>query len=137
MVKERTEGRLIVVFGSAGERDLQKRPIQGSLAATYAEEVILTDEDPRLEDSMEILEQIAGGVREQWDSTGAKGVLDLIPDRTTAIEAAIERAKPGDTILCLGKGHESSIIYADGPRPWDEEEVARELLTKHGHEVSQ
>ena len=136
MIKERTEGRLIVVFGSAGERDLQKRPIQGSLAATYAEELILTDEDPRLEDSTEILEQIGAGVREQWDSTGAKGVLDLIPDRTAAIEAAIERAKPGDTILCLGKGHESSIIYADGPRPWDEEEVARELLTKHGYEVS-
>ncbi|MFP4408431.1 MAG: glutamate ligase domain-containing protein [Spirochaetaceae bacterium] len=135
MIKERTEGRLILLFGSAGERDLKKRPIQGSLAATYAEVVILTDEDPRLEDSMEILEQIARGVREQWDSTGAKGVLELIPDRTEAIETAIKRAKKGDSILCLGKGHESSILYADGPRPWDEEAVARELLTKHGYEV--
>lgn len=136
MIKERTKGRLILVFGSAGERDLQKRPIQGGLAATYAEEIILTDEDPRLEDPTEILEQIAEGVRGQWESTGAQGTLEVIPDRTEAIDAAIRSANEGDTVLCLGKGHESSIIYADGPRPWDEEEVARELLVKHGYEVS-
>lgn len=135
MIKESTENRLILVFGSAGERDLQKRPIQGSLAASYAEVVILADEDPRLEDPMTILEQIAAGVQEQWESTGSKGSLELIPDRTKAIDRAIELAQPGDTILCLGKGHESSIIYADGPRPWDEEGVARELLKKRGYEV--
>jgi UDP-N-acetylmuramoyl-L-alanyl-D-glutamate--2,6-diaminopimelate ligase len=135
MIKESTEKRLIVVFGSAGERDLQKRPIQGSIAATYAEVVILADEDPRFEDSMTILEQIAAGVEEQWESTGAKGTLELIPDRTEAIDRAIKLAEPGDTVLCLGKGHESSIIYSDGPRPWDEEEAARELLVKHGYEV--
>lgn len=135
LVKKATKGRLIILFGSAGERDLRKRPIQGALAATYGEVVVLTDEDPRLEEPTAILEEIAQGVRRQWESTGSSGILELIPDRTEAIRRAVALAEPGDTILCLGKGHESSIIYADGPRPWDEEEVARRVLKEQNYEV--
>lgn len=136
MVKETTPGRLITLFGSAGERDTLKRPIQGTIAGSFAEVVILTDEDPRLEEPMQILEEIAAGVREQWSSTGSPGTLELIPDRREAIARAISIAEEGDTILCLGKGHEATIEYSDGPIAWNEEEVARMLLEDAGIEVN-
>ncbi|MFW6215178.1 MAG: UDP-N-acetylmuramoyl-L-alanyl-D-glutamate--2,6-diaminopimelate ligase [Alkalispirochaetaceae bacterium] len=135
MVKHTTRGRLITVFGSAGERDRLKRKLQGRIAGSYAEVVVLTDEDPRLEAPMAILEEISSGVREQWDSTGSPGRLELIPDRREAIARAIDLAEEGDTILCLGKGHESTIEYADGPLPWNEEEVCRQLLGESKIEV--
>jgi UDP-N-acetylmuramoyl-L-alanyl-D-glutamate--2,6-diaminopimelate ligase len=120
-MRELTTGRLLVVFGSAGERDLAKRPIQGQIASDYADVVILTDEDPRGEDRMEILNQIASGCR------GDKEVIKL-PDREEAIRRAIGMAAPGDTVLLLGKGHESSIEMAERSVDWDEEDAARSAL---------
>jgi UDP-N-acetylmuramoyl-L-alanyl-D-glutamate--2,6-diaminopimelate ligase len=58
-----------------------------------------------------------------------------IPDRRAAIEAAFERAQPGDVVLLAGKGHEPSILYADGPIPWDEAGVARDVLAALGFET--
>ncbi len=136
-LRKRCPGRLILVFGSAGERDRAKRPRQGALAADYADTIILTDEDPRLEDREGILKEIAAGVRERIASAGISPppVLTAIPDRRCALRRALDAAQPGDTVAALGKGHEESIIQADGPHPWLESRVLRELLKEAGYET--
>jgi UDP-N-acetylmuramoyl-L-alanyl-D-glutamate--2,6-diaminopimelate ligase len=116
-----TGGRLIVVFGSAGERDVQKRPLQGRVASNLADLVVLTDEDPRGEDPMGIIEEIAAGCI-------GPATVERIPDRRKALSMALGAAGPGDTVLCLGKGHENSIQYADGAFPWDEAAEVTEIL---------
>jgi UDP-N-acetylmuramoyl-L-alanyl-D-glutamate--2,6-diaminopimelate ligase len=127
-----TTGQLISVFGSGGERDRQKRPIQGAIAARYCDFVVLTDEDPRLEDRHAIIDEIAVGVEDAGKREG-EGYLK-IADRTDAIRAAFQRAQPGDIVLLLGKGHESCILYAQRV-PYDEREVARQLLAELGYRV--
>jgi UDP-N-acetylmuramoyl-L-alanyl-D-glutamate--2,6-diaminopimelate ligase len=134
IIRAATPGRIIAVFGSAGERDIEKRALQGAVAAHHCELVVLCDEDPRGEDPRAILRAIAEGI-EAADPQRREGEGYLVlPDRRTAIRAAIDRARPGDTIVLLGKGHERSIIYADGPRPWNEAEVAAEVLIEAGYE---
>ncbi|HEX2756715.1 MAG TPA: UDP-N-acetylmuramoyl-L-alanyl-D-glutamate--2,6-diaminopimelate ligase [Candidatus Limnocylindrales bacterium] len=123
-------GGVIAVFGSAGERDTEKRPMMGLIAAERARLVIVTNEDPRGEDPMTILEGIArgaedGGKRRDRD-------LFLIADRRRAIEAAFERARPGDIVLLAGKGHEQSIIGPDGPVAYDERQTALAVLAGLG-----
>ncbi len=129
-MKNITTGKLIVLFGSAGERDTAKRPLQGGVASQYADVIVLTDEDPRGEDSMAILEDIAAGCRghHQGDT------LLLIPDREEAILEAFHTAVSGDTVLLLGKGHETSISYAQGDRAWDEIQVAEKCLNALGYQ---
>jgi UDP-N-acetylmuramoyl-L-alanyl-D-glutamate--2,6-diaminopimelate ligase len=125
LVKACTPGKIIAVFGSGGERDVEKRPVQGRIAARYARLVILADEDPRGEDPRALLLDIAAGTgRKEGEG------LYIIPNRREAIARAYRLACPGDTVLLLGKGHESSIIGRDGPIPWDEIEIARELLSQ-------
>jgi UDP-N-acetylmuramoyl-L-alanyl-D-glutamate--2,6-diaminopimelate ligase len=123
-------GGLIAVFGSAGERDTAKRPLMGRIAGERARVVVVTDEDPRGEDSEAILDEIARGA----EATGKRRGHDLlvIADRRAAIEAAIERARPGDIVLLAGKGHEQSILGPDGPRPWDERAEAEAALHRAG-----
>lgn len=123
-VHERAPGRIIAVFGSAGERDRQKRPLQGAIASRYSDILILTDEDPRAEDSISILKEIQAGCKGKIPEKD----LFLITDRKEAIRKAFSIAKKGDTVLLLGKGHESSIIYKEGAQPWNEAEIAKELL---------
>ncbi|MCQ2604269.1 MAG: UDP-N-acetylmuramoyl-L-alanyl-D-glutamate--2,6-diaminopimelate ligase [Spirochaetia bacterium] len=124
MMKSQTGNRLIAVFGSAGEKDTEKRAIQGDLASRYSDILILTDEDPRGEDSMRIIDDIASGICADFDRNN----LYRIPDRTEAIQKAIELAEPGDTVLLLGKGHESTIIYSQGNIVWNERETAEKAL---------
>lgn len=131
LVRPITPGRLIVVFGSAGERDREKRPQQGHIAATYCDVVFVSDEDPRGEDRLTILEEIAVGARRGGRRDGHD--LFLIPDRQHAIAAAMALAEPRDMVLLLGKGHEGSIIMATGSIPWDEARVAREILAQMGY----
>lgn len=114
--------RIIALFGSAGERDLDKRPIQGAIAAEYADIIILTNEDPRLEDPMAIINDIARGAEDSDCS------IHKIPDRRRAIEQAMEIAEEGDMLVSLGKGHEASVILRDGKIPWDEEAELRTAL---------
>ncbi|MFP4067021.1 MAG: Mur ligase family protein [Spirochaetaceae bacterium] len=130
MMRRTTSGRIIAVFGSAGERDVEKRALQGATAARHCELVVLCDEDPRGEDRLRILRDIEHGIR---SAEGADYLI--VPDRREAIRAAVDRAQPGDTVLLLGKGHEKSIIYADGPRPWNEAEVAAEVLAEAGYDI--
>jgi UDP-N-acetylmuramoyl-L-alanyl-D-glutamate--2,6-diaminopimelate ligase len=124
-------GGLIAVFGSAGERDTAKRPQMGRIAGERARLVVVTDEDPRGEDRDAILDDIARGAEAAGRRRGQD--LLLIADRRDAIAAALEAARPGDIVLLAGKGHERSIIGADGERPWNERAVAEELLAAMGH----
>ncbi|MBU0929047.1 MAG: UDP-N-acetylmuramoyl-L-alanyl-D-glutamate--2,6-diaminopimelate ligase [Spirochaetes bacterium] len=129
---ERVGGRLICVFGSGGERDVQKRPAQGRIASRYCGVVILADEDPRGEDPMALLEDIAAGC----EGLARDESLFLIPDRRAAIEKAIRLARPGDAVLLLGKGHESTIDYASGAVPWNESAEAESALRAAGYSRS-
>jgi UDP-N-acetylmuramoyl-L-alanyl-D-glutamate--2,6-diaminopimelate ligase len=124
-------GGLVVVFGSAGDRDTEKRPLMGRVAGERARLVVLADEDPRTEDSMAILDEIARGA----EPTGRRRGRDLllIPDRREAIGMAFERARPGDIVLLVGKGHETSIIVGARSTPWDERRVAEETLAAMGY----
>jgi UDP-N-acetylmuramoyl-L-alanyl-D-glutamate--2,6-diaminopimelate ligase len=121
--------RIISVFGSAGERDTKKRSIQGRIASEYSDVVILTDEDPRGEVPMDILEEIAGGCEGRKRNED----LFLIPSRGEAIRKAFSLAGPGDLALLLGKGHENSIIYADRTLPYDEITEAEKALAEMGY----
>jgi UDP-N-acetylmuramoyl-L-alanyl-D-glutamate--2,6-diaminopimelate ligase len=123
-------GGLIAVFGSAGERDVAKRAIQGRVAGERCRLVIATDEDPRREDPAVILEQIAAGAETAGRRRGDD--LLLIADREAAIRAAFARARPGDVVLLAGKGHERGILYADHELPWDERAVVERLLAERG-----
>jgi UDP-N-acetylmuramoyl-L-alanyl-D-glutamate--2,6-diaminopimelate ligase len=124
-------GGLIAVFGSAGERDTAKRPLMGRIAGERARIVVVTDEDPRGEDRNVILEAIAAGA----EAAGRRRDHDLllIADRRAAIDAAFERARPGDIVLLAGKGHEQAIIGPDGPMPWDERSEAEAALERAGY----
>jgi UDP-N-acetylmuramoyl-L-alanyl-D-glutamate--2,6-diaminopimelate ligase len=140
------KGKLIVLFGSAGRRDEAKRAVQGRLAGEYADEVVITEEDDRDLDGLEIMDQIAGGA----ESAGKVRDKDLflVHDRTEAINFAVRRAaSKDDTVLLLGKGHEKDILR-NGPRaaelrhmqqddhnpdrvvefPWDEIATAHEAV---------
>jgi UDP-N-acetylmuramoyl-L-alanyl-D-glutamate--2,6-diaminopimelate ligase len=124
-------GRVIAVFGSAGERDPTKRPAMGRVSAELADITIVTDEDPRLEDPRVINEAIAEGARGAGARDGDE--LLVIDDRPAAIARAIGLAGPGDVILLAGKGHEKNIIYGTQGRWWDEKEVARRALRSAGY----
>jgi UDP-N-acetylmuramoyl-L-alanyl-D-glutamate--2,6-diaminopimelate ligase len=117
-----TTGRLWAVFGSAGERDLEKRPAMGAVAARLADVSVITDEDPRGERRELILEQIAAGAVAAGGKRGTN--LFVIPDREEAIGFAIANAAPGDTIVCAGKGHEKTLEMATGEISWNERAVA-------------
>ncbi len=130
-----TAGRLIVVFGSAGDRDRTKRAPMGQVAGELADLVVVTDEDPRSEAPWEVNEEIARGAR----AAGAKdrATMWIIDDRRAAIAHALRQAEAGDMVLLAGKGHEPSIIYGDDRRWWDEREVARQELRAIGFETDE
>ncbi|NIA24190.1 MAG: UDP-N-acetylmuramoyl-L-alanyl-D-glutamate--2,6-diaminopimelate ligase [Gammaproteobacteria bacterium] len=112
-------GRVIVVFGAGGDRDRRKRPFMGS-AASSADVVIITNDNPRSEDPAEIADQVASGV------VGSEALINL--DRRRAIFEAVRMAEPGDIVLILGKGHEQSQEFANRTVPFDDREVARQAL---------
>jgi len=125
-VRAITKGRMICVFGSAGRRDDTKRGLQGQVAGRLSDLVIVTEEDDRDEDGQAILTEIGDGAIMKGKQLNKD--LFLIHDRTAAIKFAIDNAAPGDTVLLLGKGHEQSILSADGKHPWDEAATARRAL---------
>ncbi len=128
-LRDTTTGRLWVVFGSAGERDVEKRSAMGAIAAELADVSVITDEDPRLEDRLRILEQIAAGATDAGGRRGENVVV--VPDRTEAIDFAISHAAGGDTVLLAGKGHESTLIVGTKALPWDERAVAEAAIRSH------
>jgi UDP-N-acetylmuramoyl-L-alanyl-D-glutamate--2,6-diaminopimelate ligase len=117
-LRDLTDGRVLCVFGCGGDRDRAKRPIMGKLAAELADVAIVTSDNPRSEDPLAIIEEIVAG---------APG-LEVEPDRRAAIARAIERAREGDVVLIAGKGHEQGQEVAGVKLPFDDREVARDLL---------
>lgn len=121
-LRPQVKGRIIHVFGSAGERDRSKRSVMGSVSSKYADVLILTSEDPRKENIEDINSQIEAGVK------NPKATVIKVPDRKEAISAAVQMAGKDDLILITGKAHERSINYGRGEQPWDEFQAVREAL---------
>lgn len=121
-VKKSTSNRLIHVFGSAGGRDQLKRKNMGEIASKFDDIIILTAEDPRNEDIQTINQQIKEGISE-------KQILE-VTNRQEAIQQALNLAKPGDTVLLTGKGHEKSLNLKGVEHPWDEYEAVEAALRK-------
>lgn len=120
-VKKMTNKRVIHVFGSAGERDATKRPIMGKASSKYADLIILTEEDYRMEDVEKIMDQIAEGI------PYGKPVLRL-PVRSEAILAGLKAARPGDFVIITGKGHEKSLCRGSREFPWSDQEAVQKAL---------
>jgi len=130
LLRPLTKGKLIVVFGSAGERDRAKRPALAAVAAKYADLFVITQEDPRLEEPAKILEEIEKGAIDAGKQKGTDYLV--IDDRHDAVGEAIRRATADDTVLLAGKGHEESIIVGEERRPYDEATAARDALKALG-----
>jgi UDP-N-acetylmuramoyl-L-alanyl-D-glutamate--2,6-diaminopimelate ligase len=109
-------GRLTVVFGAGGDRDRDKRPLMGRIAAELADRAIVTTDNPRSEDPAEIARAVA------------HGALEIILDRRKAIESALAGADPGDVVVIAGKGADTEMELADHSVPFDDRVVAREVL---------
>jgi UDP-N-acetylmuramoyl-L-alanyl-D-glutamate--2,6-diaminopimelate ligase len=131
LLRPLTKGSLLAVFGSAGERDRAKRPAMAGVAAELADYFVITQEDPRLEKRAAILDEIARGAEEAGARRGDR--YEVIDDRRAAIAHALGRARPGDTVVLCGKGHERSIIEGEAKNPWDEAGAAREALRGLGY----
>ena len=121
-----TKGRIIHVFGSAGERDILKRPFLGEISSHYSEILILTAEDPRSEDVNKIIAEIEVGVKKEQCE------VIRIPDRKEAIQAAIQMAKKNDLVLITGKAQEGSMDVEKKEEPWDEFAVVEQALNSRG-----
>jgi UDP-N-acetylmuramoyl-L-alanyl-D-glutamate--2,6-diaminopimelate ligase len=119
-------GRIITVFGCGGDRDRGKRPKMGRVAARLSDVVIVTSDNPRSEDPAAIVREIEAGVRDARE--GAPVRYEVIVDRRAAIEAAVREAKPGDTVLIAGKGHEDYQIVGSARLHFDDREVARAAI---------
>ena len=115
------EKEVRVVFGAGGDRDRSKRPAMGRAAAMVAKKVYITSDNPRSEDPKKIIEEIASGVEE-------KEKIVKIVDRREAIETAIKELEPGEALLILGKGDETWQEIGGKRVPFDDREVAREIL---------
>ena len=130
-IRKRCSGRMFALFGSGGERDLTKRPLQGQIAAKFCDVIILADEDPRGEDPVELLKMIAEGAEKEGKVMNDN--LFIIHDRPKAIRETFKMAQKSDIVLLLGKSHENSIIYKDYTMPYDEISEAKKALKELGY----
>jgi UDP-N-acetylmuramoyl-L-alanyl-D-glutamate--2,6-diaminopimelate ligase len=119
--------RVITVFGCGGDRDRTKRPLMGIAAAEASDFVVLTSDNPRSEDPLAIINDALVGLR-RFDTPWVAE-----PNREKAIRKAIEEARAGDIVILAGKGHETYQILKDGPIPFDDREVARNILQSAGY----
>jgi UDP-N-acetylmuramoyl-L-alanyl-D-glutamate--2,6-diaminopimelate ligase len=122
-LKPLLRGRLIVVFGCGGDRDRGKRPKMGRVAAQLADQVVLTSDNPRSEDPLDIIREVDSGIE-----TKSKRLIE--PDRRMAVKLAISMARRDDAVLIAGKGHETYQVCRDQTRVFDDRLVAREVLNE-------
>jgi UDP-N-acetylmuramoyl-L-alanyl-D-glutamate--2,6-diaminopimelate ligase len=115
-----TAGRLIVVFGCGGDRDRGKRPIMGRVAAERADLAVVSSDNPRTEDPEAIIDDIVAGM--------GTGPHIRLADRRAAIARALDEARPGDTVLLAGKGHETYQVIGTEKVPFDERDVVADVL---------
>ncbi|MEJ7629689.1 MAG: UDP-N-acetylmuramoyl-L-alanyl-D-glutamate--2,6-diaminopimelate ligase [Nocardioidaceae bacterium] len=120
-----TPGRLLVVLGAGGDRDPGKRELMGAAAVRLADLVVVTDDNPRTEDPAQIRAALLAGARA---AAGPTVEIREVGDRRAAIERAIRAARPGDTVLVAGKGHETGQDVAGRVLPFDDRVVVREIL---------
>ncbi|HEX6761497.1 MAG TPA: UDP-N-acetylmuramoyl-L-alanyl-D-glutamate--2,6-diaminopimelate ligase [Gaiellaceae bacterium] len=118
--RDLADRRVLVVFGAGGDRDRDKRPVMGGIAASLADRAIVTTDNPRSEDPAGIAAEIAGGT------------LEIVLDRRAAIEAAIADAGPGDVVVIAGKGADREMEIAGRTVPFDDRDVARAALRRAG-----
>lgn len=125
-LKSETTGKLISVFGCAGERDTRKRFRMGKIASKLSDISVFTAEDPRSEDVFKILAKMADGAR----SAGGEEHKNFfrVAERGEALAFALSQAKKGDTIAVLGKGHELSMAYQGYEHPWSDKDMLAELV---------
>ncbi|MBV7694888.1 UDP-N-acetylmuramoyl-L-alanyl-D-glutamate--2,6-diaminopimelate ligase [Streptomyces sp. TRM70350] len=123
-----TKGRLHVVLGCGGDRDITKRGPMGAAAARLSDTAVLTSDNPRSEDPLAILATMLQGAATV--PAHERGEVVLFEDRAAAIAAAVDRARPGDTVLVAGKGHEQGQDIAGVVRPFDDRQVLREAIRK-------
>jgi UDP-N-acetylmuramoyl-L-alanyl-D-glutamate--2,6-diaminopimelate ligase len=121
--------RVVTLFGCGGDRDRTKRPIMGQVAAELSDLVVLTSDNPRSEDPLDIMNDVLVGIRRK----DTPCLVEL--DRAAAIRRAIEEARPGDILILAGKGHETYQIVKDRTIPFDDREVAREVLRGFGYRL--
>jgi UDP-N-acetylmuramoyl-L-alanyl-D-glutamate--2,6-diaminopimelate ligase len=126
-VKEFAERRIICVFGCGGDRDRTKRPIMGRIAAEHADCVIVTSDNPRTEDPHAILADIEAGLHEAGVPADR---YELLADRRSAIEKAVEMASPGDVVLIAGKGHETYQIIGKETFDFDDRLAAEQAIRR-------
>lgn len=119
-------GRIITVFGAGGERDRSTRPLMGEAAGSLSDLVILTNDNPRKEDPLRIMNDVVVGLQK------VNANYRIEPDREKALEIAIDEAQPGDIVLLAGKGHENYQILADRTFEFDDRVVARAILRRKG-----
>jgi len=134
------KGRIITVFGCGGDRDRGKRPLMGRAAVEGSSVAVITSDNPRTEDPLEIIREIEAGVVglpvrriRSGDLNGSSGrtgrpVYLVVPERREAIERAIRAADPDDIVLIAGKGHEDYQIIGERRTHFDDREVARTVL---------
>ncbi len=125
-LRKETKGKLISVFGAASERDTIKRPFMGEVAGKFADITILTIEDPRFEEPMKIIKEIAMGAKE----VGAAEEKNLFyePDRQKAIDLAVSMAQKGDLVGIFGKGHEKTMNIKGIETAWSDQEAVKRAL---------
>jgi UDP-N-acetylmuramoyl-L-alanyl-D-glutamate--2,6-diaminopimelate ligase len=130
-----SRARLVTVFGCGGDRDRKKRPLMAEAVARHSDRVIATSDNPRTEDPLAILRDVEVGLgklarvtSEALDATPSS--FTTIPDRRTAIELAIALAKPADTVVIAGKGHEDYQIVGRERLPFDDRAEARRALRR-------
>ena len=116
------KGRLIAVFGCGGDREKEKRPLMGRIAAALADVAVVTSDNPRSEEPMAIIQDILTGIA----PTGKKSIIE--PDRRAAIALAMKQAGAGDVIILCGKGHETYQEIGGRMLPMDEREIVQALL---------
>lgn len=121
-LRAETKGRLLLLFGCGGDREREKRPRMGALAAEYADFFLVTDDNPRTENPEDIRRDIRAGIP-------AGTAYAEIPGRETAIRLLLAKAGPGDTVLLAGKGHENYTIDRTGKHPFSEREIVRDALS--------
>ena len=120
--REFTKGRIITVFGCGGDRDRTKRPIMGEIAGRLSDFCVVTSDNPRSEEPIDILKEIEPGVKSATDN------YELVVDRREAIVKAVNMAQKGDSVVIAGKGHENYEIFRDKTIHFDDAEEAEKAL---------
>ena len=117
-------GKIILVFGCGGDRDKTKRPQMGAIAASQADFVIVTSDNPRSEEPMDIAQQIISGI----EDADRRASISVELDRRSAIELALRTARKGDVVIIAGKGHEITQTIGNQVLPFNDAQVANQLI---------